>query len=330
AAPAPAAEEDDLWGDMAAAEPIVPEPPVEGAWGEAAVQEEPPADDLWGDVSFDNEAGEDEAIADDWGDFALDSGAEESAPVEPVAVAPAPVTAALDDFGSEAEEEVMALDESDILEIEELDELEDVAVAESTSAAAHDPWGDFSVDETSIETEPLPTVPEGEAEFSFADAAADEPADTTVVADDWGMVVDDEPVSDFGGVADPAAEAVAAEGTEVDVWGNFDLGTAADEEEVYAATPEGEQVFSFDSDETITEPIAPPSAPAKVATTAAEEQIAAIGEEQLEVLIEKVAGRVIEQLAGTILEKIAWEVVPDLAESLIKDEIRKLREAAES
>jgi hypothetical protein len=36
----------------------------------------------------------------------------------------------------------------------------------------------------------------------------------------------------------------------------------------------------------------------------------------------------IEKLAGTVLERVAWEVVPDLAEALIKEEIRKIKDAA--
>ena len=36
----------------------------------------------------------------------------------------------------------------------------------------------------------------------------------------------------------------------------------------------------------------------------------------------------VEKLAGAILEKIAWEVVPDMSESLIREEIRKIRDAA--
>jgi hypothetical protein len=38
--------------------------------------------------------------------------------------------------------------------------------------------------------------------------------------------------------------------------------------------------------------------------------------------------KVVEKLAGTILERVAWEVVPDLAEHLIREEIRKIKEAA--
>jgi hypothetical protein len=58
-----------------------------------------------------------------------------------------------------------------------------------------------------------------------------------------------------------------------------------------------------------------------------EAQIAALSEADLERIIEKIAGAVIERLAGSVLERVAWDVVPDLAESLIKDEIQKIKEA---
>jgi CheY-like chemotaxis protein len=64
-----------------------------------------------------------------------------------------------------------------------------------------------------------------------------------------------------------------------------------------------------------------PAAPA--ASTAAP----ALSAAELELIVEKVANVVISRLAGTLLEKIAWEVVPDLAETMIKEELRKIREA---
>jgi len=75
-------------------------------------------------------------------------------------------------------------------------------------------------------------------------------------------------------------------------------------------------------------PPTPAVAPAVPAATA-EEQVARLTEEELQQVVEKVAGQVIERLAGTLLEKIAWEVVPDLAESIIREELRQIKEAAE-
>lgn len=54
---------------------------------------------------------------------------------------------------------------------------------------------------------------------------------------------------------------------------------------------------------------------------------APLSDAQLELIVERVAGVVISRLSGTLLEKIAWEVVPDLAETMIKEELRKIRES---
>jgi hypothetical protein len=51
-------------------------------------------------------------------------------------------------------------------------------------------------------------------------------------------------------------------------------------------------------------------------------------EEELARIVEKVAGSVIERLAGSLLEKVVWEVVPDLAESMIREELRRIKEGA--
>lgn len=59
-------------------------------------------------------------------------------------------------------------------------------------------------------------------------------------------------------------------------------------------------------------PAAPPGATAPVAAPAALE------EEQLKMLLSKVS--------RDVIEKIVWEVVPDLAESIIREEIRKIKE----
>lgn len=57
-------------------------------------------------------------------------------------------------------------------------------------------------------------------------------------------------------------------------------------------------------------------------------QLQSLNEAELEKIVEKIAGVVIERLAGSVLEKIAWEVVPDLAETMIKEELRKIRDEA--
>jgi hypothetical protein len=55
--------------------------------------------------------------------------------------------------------------------------------------------------------------------------------------------------------------------------------------------------------------------------------VGTLSDAQLDLIVERVAGVVVSRLTGTLLEKIAWEVVPDLAETMIKEELRKIREA---
>jgi CheY-like chemotaxis protein len=62
---------------------------------------------------------------------------------------------------------------------------------------------------------------------------------------------------------------------------------------------------------------------------AAEPGALGMSRDELEQLIERAVARAIEKLAGTVLEQVAWEVVPDLAETLIKEEIRKIKGAAD-
>ncbi|TLM68869.1 MAG: response regulator [Deltaproteobacteria bacterium] len=84
------------------------------------------------------------------------------------------------------------------------------------------------------------------------------------------------------------------------------------------------------------EPVAAPVAPAPVAApvaapaaaAAVEQRVATLTEGEIEQIVERAVGKVIERLAGSVLERVAWEVVPDLAEALIKEEIRKIKDAA--
>lgn len=70
--------------------------------------------------------------------------------------------------------------------------------------------------------------------------------------------------------------------------------------------------------------------PAAIATATLDvaAQVSALSEADVEQIIEKVVTQVVEKLAGAILERVAWEVVPDLAEHLIREEIRRIKDAA--
>ena len=79
---------------------------------------------------------------------------------------------------------------------------------------------------------------------------------------------------------------------------------------------------------TVELPPAPLAEPAAT-TVAAEPGALGLSRDELEQLIERAVARAIEKLAGSVLEQVAWEVVPDLAEALIKEEIRKIKGAAD-
>lgn len=100
---------------------------------------------------------------------------------------------------------------------------------------------------------------------------------------------------------------------------------------------ETDSTFSLNTNEY--ETMQPPAVPAETSNTtthlsiqpsAVSTQIQSLSEADLEKIVERVAGTVIERLAGAVLEKIAWEVVPDLAESMIKEEIFKIKEEAKA
>ena len=56
-----------------------------------------------------------------------------------------------------------------------------------------------------------------------------------------------------------------------------------------------------------------------------EKRIAFLSDEQLMEIVERVAGAVIERLAAPMLEQVVWEVVPDLAESMVREEMAKIK-----
>jgi len=56
-----------------------------------------------------------------------------------------------------------------------------------------------------------------------------------------------------------------------------------------------------------------------------ETRVAYLSDEQLSEIVERVAGAIIEKLAAPMLEKVVWEVVPDLAESMVREEMAKIK-----
>lgn len=209
-----------------------------------------------------------------------------------------------------------------------------VASAPAPVAAQKDDdlWGVFDSDAvdaaTPVSSEPSATTISDDDFFDFSGevptAAAAEPVMEEFVLDE---VADSEPV-----LEEPQRAAAG-----FDAFGEFDLEPSVPEPApapVMANAPSEEDFssISFDEPEPVA-PAAPPVVPAPSQAApiipepaaapplpSATPSVAAVPleEEQLKMLLSKVS--------RDVIEKIVWEIVPDLAESIIREEIRKLKE----
>lgn len=295
-------------------------------------------EDPFGDISFEEETPsvqvhEPEAAADDWSDVAVASETAETAKVaaekteepvddfsfdeelpaveEPVATEMSSVAEEYDPF-AEDEDEIMPLDDDDILGAEDLEPVpqeqtlaswsRDVEPGDDVFAESFDeePAVDdevFAVEEMPAITEETPVAEEtdvfAEPDESFVDAAVED-----------SELPDVAPAS-----SDQTEDAFAELAVEEPV--AFDEPAA--EESAYTVEPS---------------PARDAESVAVADLATAEEKASTLSEEEIEKIIEKVVSGVVERLAGSILERVAWEVVPDLAENLIREEIRKIKDAA--
>ncbi|MCD6526064.1 MAG: response regulator [Desulfuromonas sp.] len=218
---------------------------------------------------------------------ATDVAAPDLVPIEVPAAEPAAATSA-DPFSFDAPAEVETPVAAEPFEFE--------SQPVETSDSSLDPFAAPQQDDTtSVDLPPI-------SEFSFDSdpVAATEPA----VADPFATsepvaaepMVDLPPLDSFTSTEpEPAPEAVvetAAPAGVVDLQANDIVAEGA-----YGATP------------------------ARVET-----RVAYLSDEQLNEIVERIAGKVIEKLAAPILEQVVWEVVPDLAESMVREEMSKIKE----
>ena len=240
-----------------------------------------------------------------------------------------------------------------------------VEPAAQTTFTADEPVEDFAADFSFAEEAPVEDLAE---DFSFAEEGpvaatealpvADVDLDVFDMGDDEIMPLDDD---DILGAEDlepamPEQTLAAWSRSETEAGDGFaePFEETAFEGEAAFVAPIEEPAFaeeaSFVADdetalgvaqafeEPVTEPFfaeAPTPAteefaPAAVVASAAdvEAKASAMSEEDIEKIIEKIVVQVVEKLAGSILERVAWDVVPDLAENLIREEIRKIKDAA--
>ncbi|HZV81241.1 MAG TPA: response regulator [Geobacteraceae bacterium] len=201
------------------------------------------------------------------------------------------------------------------------------------AASDDDLWGVFDME--AVESQPA-AVP----------AAQPQVAPSAAPAGEDFFSFDEEPAP---AVAEPAVVPGAATGFEPFGEQEFSLGEIAPVEEASTPLEEDFSTISFDEPAPAppVQPVAPPvmstppqepPAPVVAPPVVAPEPVppvvsappapqpapapaaapAALDEEQLKMLLSKVS--------RDVIEKIVWEVVPDLAESIIREEIRKIKE----
>jgi len=255
--------------------------------------------DAFGDISFAEEtpvsAPEPGAAVDDWSDVAT----------EPEVVTPAVEEAyTLDDEAAKDVAEDFSFAEQEPVAVEEPASLAEGADLDAFDTAEEEI---MPLDEGDIlgaeDLEPVPqeptlaawsrdSAPDEEIFAAEETVFVEEPADAVVEPEIQDAPVFEEPVADTApAVAEPAVEPTPI--TEA---------PSAEEEPEHVAVA--------------------------TAMVDVEEKASALSEDEIEKIIEKVVTKVVEKLAETILERVAWEVVPDLAEHLIREEIRKIKEAA--
>ncbi len=246
-----------------------------------------------------------------------------------------------DDFQESTVEMSDAFDDEDvIMELQEEDELDDLetkmqeAVADEDSTVSFaetvendlsddDEILDLSMDEI-IEDEPL-------KEKIVEEVAAEELE--PFVAGDTELETELEPEPE----TEPATEIVDLIDEDIEL---------VEEVETLSAVAEDEDFYfdaTADDDEDLTDAAAVTAGSVGLATGAAatylntdgdddsatvqvEQQLRELSADELKEVVSKVAGPMIEKLASEMIERIAWEVVPDLAESMISEEIRKIKE----
>jgi len=258
------------------------------------------------------------------------------APVAPPVVAPAPPAPSIDDvwatgFDTEPAAEpapepvfeiasppvaapVKVTSDEDLWGAFDMDTVETPAVAALSPSPVRAAPGDdiFSFDEAP----PAAAVSPAEEEFVLEELATEEPEPVSIPTSTGFEPVGEEEIS-FSDEFEPVP-AQQAERAPVSL--EEDFSTISFDEAPPAVPPAAEipppaqPVANIPEPSFTAAPVAPVSAPALEAAAPAQ---LSLDEGQLKELLSRVS--------RDVIERIVWEVVPDLAETIIKDEIRKLK-----
>jgi len=261
-----------------------------------------PDDDIWDAVSFEEE------VAPGADALAVDNFETASPAVEPAAPFAQP---------EPEEDDILELAEADILDIGEDEEMEPFAPVE-VSAAPEISDASFAHEAPAAEDAVLPVSepafdppgdpepgPELEPETKLAPGIIDFSAPAATAAEDRDS--EQAPIHQ-----EPAPEV-------------FELEAEGLETEELDAEEASKEEFSFND---LPAEEAAPVAASPVTPQVLEEQLRNLDPAVLEEIVSRVAAPLIEKLAAKILEQVVWDVVPDLAETMIREEIEKIKQGA--
>ena len=254
------------------------------------------------------------APAADEDDIVFDLGEDEvvAAPAAEIPVAvQAPVAAEIPVAAETPEEDMWAEDDFGDVAAASFDEPEE-SVALEESSADEDLWGDMDLgDEGGIESDlELETVSEDVTSTSIDEF------------DEFEFEDEIPGVEDF--MKEPAATAPEEESIEFE---DEFAGTPSIGEDSFSTEPVAETPLPVSTPEPAPAPViepeiasvASPAPPMETTLAARPDASQGLSEDQLRNLL--------SQASKEMIEKVIWEVVPELAETLIKEEIRKLKAA---
>ncbi|MBE0575724.1 MAG: response regulator [Desulfuromonadales bacterium] len=290
-------------------------------------------EDPFADISFEEEVpvaepeiepeleAESAAVADEWSDFAVTDDwsdvAEEPATTAPVAE---DAFAIADDFNFAEDADTEVIDNFGYTE-------EASATADDFASVKEVPFAETAFDDFEMDDDEIMSL--GDEDILGEEDLEPIMPEQTLAA--WSR--DEAAVEDiFAGPLEeePAFESEPDFATPVEPASAEEAPVFFDDEPVAGETPFSPVPVAAPAPVEESAPVVEKPEPAAAAASIEkfEAQASALSEEDVEKIIEKIVTRVVENLAGSILERVAWEVVPDLAENLIREEIRKIKDAA--
>lgn len=244
----------------------------------------------------------------------------EATPLSSIGVAAEAGGYAADD----AEEEIIELSESEIVAREDSFATPGFAPEFVEDLTDADEEGGFAAaDEEEIE--PIDSADEVDGDYIFTDSEPEAVVPAQSAEEERYLLFEDADETD----TEPSVEPEPAFQEAVDESFIYDVSSddiEAEQEEAVIATDKDAEFSTEGALPDVAESVPSGAAVVGAPVKRVEEQLSQLSEEELKQVVTKVAGPLIEAMARDMLQHIIWEVVPDLAETMISEEIEKIKQ----